>query len=198
MDPEALVASLLAQLDQQLVEGERVQVSGVGAYALHGRNGHQVRCLLARITEFVERESAIESIGFRAYSTGRFEIEHVLADRYDRHPEYRSEDEFQRVRNRLGGLVLLPKGYNASFQDQPYRQKVEHYTGQNILARSLHPLCYQNNPGFLGFVARSGLPFTAVEKFDQEAIEARQHLYRQICELIWDPARLAKVVDGSE
>ena len=92
-----------------------------------------------------------------------------MADRYDRHPEYRSEDEFQRVRNRLGGLVLLPKGYNASFQDQPYEQKVEHYTGQNILARSLHPLCDQNNPGFLAFVSRTGLPFTAVKDFDQDA-----------------------------
>lgn len=194
LDPEALVSSLVAQLEQQVAEGERDQISGVGSYSLHGRNGHQVRCLLARLTDFVERESGIESIGFPAYSTSRFEIEHVLADRYDRHPEYRSEDEFQRVRNRLGGLVLLPKGYNASFQDQPYNQKVEHYTGQNILARSLHPLCYQNNPGFLGFVARSGVPFTAVQDFDQQAVEARQDLYRQISEIVWDPSRLAELV----
>jgi hypothetical protein len=131
-----------------------------------------------------------------AWPPSRFEIEHVLADRYDRHPEYRSEDEFQRVRNRLGGLVLLPKGYNASFQDQPYEQKVEHYTGQNILARSLHPLCDQNNPGFLAFVSRTGLPFTAVKDFDQDAIESRQHLYRQISELIWSPDRVQDLVES--
>lgn len=193
LEPDALVSSLAAQLEQQVAEGERDMISGVGSYSLHGRNGHQVRCLLARLTDFVERESAIESIGFPAYSASRFEIEHVLADRYDRHPEYRSEDEFQRVRNRLGGLVLLPKGYNASFQDQPYHQKVEHYTGQNILARSLHPLCYQNNPGFLAFVGRSGLPFAAMEVFDQEAVEARQDLYLRIAELVWDSARLSEL-----
>lgn len=194
LDPEALVSSLKVQLEQQAAEGERDLISGVGSYSLHGRNGHQVRCLLARLTDFVERESGIESIGFASYSTSRFEIEHILADRYDRHPEYRSEDEFQRIRNRLGGLVLLPKGYNASFQDQPYDQKVEHYTGQNILARSLHPLCYQNNPGFMGFIARSELPFTAVEIFDQEAVEARQDLYRKLSELVWDPTRLTDPV----
>lgn len=194
--PEDLVAVLAEQLEQQSNEGDHDLISGVGSYSLHGRNGHQVRCLLARMTDFVERESGIEAIGFPSYSTSRFEIEHVLADRYDRHQEYSSEDEFQRLRNRLGGLVLLPKGYNASFQDQPYREKVEHYTGQNILARSLHPLCYQNNPGFLAFRSRSSLPFEAVEDFDQGAIEARQDLYRQICELIWDPERLMALADA--
>jgi hypothetical protein len=195
-DPDAIVHILARQLAQQADKGERDQISGVASYSLHGRNGHQVRCLLARITDYIERESGIEAIGFPAYSTSRFEIEHIIADRFDRHPEYKSEDEFQRVRNRLGALVLLPKGYNASFQDQPYEQKVAHYTGQNLLARSLHPLCYQNNPGFLAFVRRAGLPFEAVERFDQEAVEARQELYRQICELIWDPSRLERVADA--
>lgn len=186
-DPSELVDLLAKQLDQQSDEDV---ISGVASYSLHGRNAHQVRCLLARITDFVERESGLEAIGFPAYSTSRFEIEHILADRYDRHPEYRSEDEFQRVRNRLGALVLLPKGFNASFQDQPYEQKVNNYTGQNLLARSLHPLCYQNNPGFLAFVGRTRLPFEPVARFDEGAVEARQDLYGRLCEAIWDPARL--------
>ncbi|MDP9331963.1 MAG: DUF262 domain-containing HNH endonuclease family protein [Actinomycetota bacterium] len=192
-EPVALVESLLQQLELQTNEGDLI--TGVDAYSLHGRNAHQVRCLLARLTEFVERESGIEALGFASYSTSRFEIEHVVANRFDRHPEYGSEDEFQRVRNRLGALVLLPKGINASFQDKPYVEKVEHYTGQNLLARSLHRLCYQNNPGFLGFVHRKGLPFTAVKTFDREAIEGRQVLYGQLCEMIWDPARLQAILE---
>ncbi len=47
-------------------------------------------------------------------------------------------------------------------------------------------------------MTRFGLPFAAVEKFDQEAIEARQHLHGRICELIWDPDRIAKLVDIAE
>ena len=195
LEPVALAAVLTEQLEGQ-VRSEGDEIRGVRGYSLHGRNGHQVRCLLARLTEYVEKESRLESIGFTAYSTSRFEIEHVLANRYDRHPEYRSDDEFQRVRNRLGGLVLLPKGFNASFQDQPYVEKVEHYTGQNLLARSLHPLCYQNNPGFLGFVGRSRLPFASIQNFDQDAVEGRQVLYEQLCELIWDPARIALALEA--
>jgi hypothetical protein len=186
-DADALVSVLLDQL-QQASEGDAIE--GISSYALHGRNGHQVRCLLARLTEYVEQQSGLEAVGFAAYSASRFEIEHVIANRYDRHPEYASEDEFQRVRNRLGALVLLPKGFNASFQDQPYPEKVAHYNGQNLLARSLHPLCYQNNPGFLAFKQRTGLPFEPIADFDQAAVEARQALYSSIASRIWDPDRI--------
>jgi len=193
-DPESLVRILLGQLEQQANEGDTT--GGIAAYSLHGRNGHQVRCLLARLTEYVEQQSGIEAIGFPAYSTSRFEIEHVLANRYDRHPEYKSEDEFQRVRNRLGGLVLLPKGFNASFRDQPYNEKVEHYTGQNLLARSLHPLCYQNNPGFLSLKQRSGFAFEPIADFDQAAVEDRQALYQALAETIWSPDRVAAAAES--
>jgi hypothetical protein len=192
-DPASLVPLLIDQLEQQANEGDTM--AGTSSYSLHGRNGHQVRCLLARLTEYVEQQSGLEAIGFPAYSTSRFEIEHVLANRYDRHPEYKSEDEFQRVRNRLGGLVLLPKGFNASFQDQPYAEKVEHYTGQNLLARSLHPLCYQNNPGFSAFKQRSGLAFEPITDFDQGAIESRQALYGALAALIWNPDRIAATAE---
>jgi len=192
-DPESLVPLLLNQLEQQASEGDTI--AGISSYALHGRNGHQVRCLLARLTDYVEQQSGLEAIGFPAYSTNRFEIEHVLANRYDRHPEYRSEDEFQRVRNRLGALVLLPKGFNSSFQDQPYAEKVEHYTGQNLLARSLHPLCYRNNPGFLSYVRRAGLAFEPIADFNQAAVETRQELYRELAEAIWNPDRVAAVLN---
>lgn len=192
-DPETLVPVLLNQLEQQANEGDTID--GISSYALHGRNRYQVRYLLARLTDYVEQQSGLESIGFSAYSTSRFEIEHVIANRYDRHPEYKSEDEFQRVRNRLGGLVLLPKGFNASFQDQPYSDKVEHYTGQNLLARSLHPLCYQNNPGFSSFMQRAGFTFEPISDFNQAAVEYRQTLYKSLAETIWDPSRVAAAAE---
>ena len=192
-DPETLVRILLDQLAQQANEGDTI--AGMSSYSLHGRNGHQVRCLLARLTDFVEQQSGIEAIGFPAYSASRFEIEHVIANHYERHPEYSSEEEFHRVRNRLGALVLLPKGFNASFQDQPYREKVEHYTGQNLLARSLHTLCYQNNPGFLAFKQRSGFAFEPIADFDQTAVEERQVLYQTLAETIWSVDRLAAAAE---
>jgi hypothetical protein len=49
------------------------------------------------------------------------------------------KSDFQEHRNRIGGLLLLPKSFNASYGDLPYAEKREHYFGQNLLAKSLHP-----------------------------------------------------------
>ncbi|MGA8254627.1 MAG: hypothetical protein WB989_29445, partial [Mycobacterium sp.] len=68
-----------------------------------------------------------------------------------------------------------------------------HYTGQNLLARSLHPRCYQNNPGFLAFKQRSGFAFEPIADFDQTAVEERQALYQAVAEKIWSVDRIAAV-----
>ena len=78
----------------------------------------------------------------------------------------------------FGGLLLLPKSFNASYGDLEYRRiekgadgepkdegKRQHYIGQNLLAQSLHEQAYERNPGFVGFKGRSGLPFQAHAEF---------------------------------
>jgi hypothetical protein len=72
-----------------------------------------------------------------------------------------------------------------------YDKKLDHYFGQNQLAKSLHPKAYEHSPGFLRFVAESGLPLRAHEQFKKADLEARQGLYRALAEQAWDPARLA-------
>ena len=75
----------------------------------------------------------------------------------------------------------------------PYEDKLPHYLKQNLLAASLHPQTYQNNPNFTNFVKRSGLPFEPHERFDKAALQQRKQLYRQICEQIWNPDRLKEI-----
>ncbi len=36
------------------------------------------------------------------------------------------------------GCCCYPKQFNASYGDLPYRDKLDHYNTQNMLARSLH------------------------------------------------------------
>ncbi len=110
--------------------------------------------------------------------------------------EFSTEDLFDRHRNRLGGLVLLPRGFNQSFSDAPYEQKVHAYFGQNLLARSLNEQCYQNNPSFLAYIQRSSLPFRSHAQFKKDDLEARQELYQQLCEEIWSLARFNEVLHG--
>jgi hypothetical protein len=62
--------------------------------------------------------------------------------------------------------------------------------GSDLLARSLHPLAYRNNPAFVGLIERTGLPFRAYDAFGPEEKQERQELYIRIAEWVWNPSRL--------
>ena len=164
-------------------------------FGLHGRNRPQVHRLLARMTDYIETESG-EARRYAEYATrGRkgYEIEHIWADRSERHvEEFAHPSEFAEYRNRIGGLLLLPKRFNASYGDLRYVEKREHYLSQNLLARSLHERAYDRNPGFRQFIAAANLPFRAHAVFERADLDARQELCRQLAERIWDPERLSR------
>ena len=105
--------------------------------------------------------------------------------------EFDGEEAFRQHRNRFGGLLLLPRGFNQSYGDMPYEEKVNKYIEQNLLAKTLHPQCYVNNPSFISYKQWSALPFRAhPEAFRRKDLDERQELYRRICEEIWNPVRL--------
>lgn len=166
-------------------------------FRLHGMNGRQIHRLLARMTDYIETRSGHASRYAEYAQRGKkgYEIEHVWADHPDRHrDEFSHPSEFQEYRNRIGGLLLLPKSFNASYGDLPYEKKREHYAGQNLLARSLHEHAYDHNPGFSRFIKESGLPFRGHAGFKKADLDARQALYQQLAEQIWSPERLAQAV----
>ncbi|MFE0593972.1 DUF262 domain-containing protein [Micromonospora echinospora] len=172
-----------------------VDFAGVKQYGLRPDNRSQVRYLLARLTSFVEVESGRPNEIFRYLDMKEpFEVEHVWADKFDRHqPEVKTEAVFRVQRNRLGALLLLRKSHNASYQDAPFEQKVEWYRGQNHLAASLHEATHQRNKPFTDGVVKRyqlGKLFHPVRRFDMAAIKLRQQLYERLCEIIWDPKRL--------
>ncbi len=190
---EELRTILLEQLNSNTEQFQCVDGWGEWALHLNRSSGNSIRYLLARMTAWVEQQAGIATT-FASYmwdSQGRpLEIEHIWANKFDQHQEEFSDRwQFQRHRNFFGGLVLLPRGTNQSYSDMPYVDKLPHYLKQNLLAASLHPQTYQNNPNFTNFVKRSGLPFESHECFDKAALAQRQRLYRQICEHIWNPDR---------
>jgi hypothetical protein len=104
--------------------------------------------------------------------------------------EFAHPSEFQEYRNRIGGLLLLPKSFNASYGDLSYAEKRDHYLGQNLLARSLNERAYEHNPGFKRFIEASGLKFRAHPEFKKADLDARQVLYQRLAEQIWSPDRV--------
>ena len=165
------------------------------AFSLHGTNGPQIHRLLARLTEFVEirsgRAARYPEYASRSSRKGGYQIEHLWAN----HPEWHDEEfghpsDFSVYRNRIGGLVLLPAPDNASYSDMHYSKKVEHYAKQNLLACSLHPLAYENDPGFAQFLRATGLPFKPMSEFRKADLDDRQRLYTELASLCWSPDRL--------
>jgi len=187
-DPAGLARTLREKLDQE------TETFATGTnFRLHGMNGRQIHRLLARMVDYLETRSGMPPRYGEYAQRGRkgYEIEHVWADHPERHAdEFAHPSEFQEYRNRIGGLLLLPKSFNASYGDLSYAEKREHYLGQNLMARSLHEQAYDHNPGFKRFLAETGLPFRPHGEFKKADLDARQELYRQLAERIWDPERL--------
>jgi hypothetical protein len=187
-------ANEVAQILTARLAEEKEVFSSNERFRLHGANGRQVRRILARFTSFIEAMSGLP-VHFTEYVQRRgkkgYEIEHIWANHPERHEdEFEHSADFQDYRNRIGGLLLLPKSFNASYGDLPYDEKLRHYRGQNILAQTLVADTYERNPGLTRFLESTGLKFRAHAAFKKADIEERTTLYQTLAETIWNPALL--------
>lgn len=185
-------ADLASILTEKLVEDEYDFDKNPGYY-MHGQNRKQILRILARITDYLETASHQPGEGYVKYVTARgqkhYEVEHIWADKFERHAdEFGHESEFHDFRNKIGGLLLLPKKFNASYGDLTYAEKRPHYNGQNILARTLCDEAYERNPGLRQFIDRTGVPLRPHSEFKKADLEARQALYLDLAKRVWDPS----------
>jgi hypothetical protein len=198
-----LVGLLSTRLDEQGCDFDGTsdkKRNGFTGFGLNQWSMRYIKVLLARMTAHLEAASGVRSqtSDFLVDGRGRFEIEHIWADHPERHAdEFASPAEFAEWRNRFGGLLLLPKTFNASYGDLPYADKRQHYLSQNLLARSLHEQCYERHPGFLAYIRQESLSFEALPEFRKAEMEARQQLYRQLADRVWNPQQLQREVEAS-
>lgn len=190
----SLDVTTLGQRLGSLVGELRQQFSDNPAFRLHGQNKPAIRYFLARITRHLEEGVGIAS-QFTDYinrgDSKPFEIEHLWAEKPERFAsEFPSANDFLEYRNHIGGLVLIPRGFNQSYNDATYDTKRPLYRGQNLLAASLDPDTYEYNPNLRSFLSRSGLPVQAHPQFTRADLDNRQALYIAICEQIWNPQRV--------
>ena len=158
-------------------------------FGIHGQNKRFVKYFLSRITAFIENESGIAT-SFDTYfdaSDGEpFEIEHVWANAFENHrTEFEQRHDFDAERNLIGGLLLIPRGTNQSLGAMSYDEKRRHYSKENLLAKSLCDIAYENNPNFTSMCKDRNLKFRAHSVFERKDLFIRQQLYRSIAEIIW-------------
>ena len=178
----------LAKILKDEINNFQENLDGMLCFRLNQQNKRHVRFLLARITRYIEGKCGVQS-SFKDYVTRDspkpFEIEHIWADKFEEHKDEFDQEEFAEFRNRIGALILIPEGFNQSYGDKSYEEKLSSYFGQNLLAKTLSPQCYENNPSFVKYVKESKLPFKAHERFRKSDLQERQKLYQKICEKIW-------------
>ena len=151
------------------------------------QNRRQVKYILARLTAFVDEGCGLGD-RCQEYLGRKYDIEHI----WSMGSAHRTKKGFTSLRNRLGGLLLLPSADNRSYRDDPYEQKLEYYFRQNWLAASLHPKAYSRTPDFGKFRREQGLDgvFRSFpEELTPAGIENRQELYRRLAEKVWDLGR---------
>ena len=121
LDTQSLAKKLYSTLLEEketFHSNERLRVHRQNRYALHR--------VLARMTDYVETQSGQKSRYLEYIATGRnrYEVEHIWADHPERHKdEFPHDADFEEHRNRIGGLLLLPKAFNASYGDLTYGRR---------------------------------------------------------------------------
>lgn len=155
--------------------------------------------VLARIATYMEEGiEQTNSVGFPTYSDRKrsnktYDIEHILASNYSvferdietSENDFSNSSEYKIERNKIGGLILLPRSRNRSLKDKPYTQKLPKYTGENVLAQSLGKDFYENNPLVDRFIEREGIKLKSHEIFNKNSLRERQLLYTNIIKKIW-------------
>ena len=194
---------LTAALDKEADEWEFLATLATD-FALHGNNRPGVHRILARITDYIDTQSGLQSrfTDYFASDKKHYQIEHIWRNEFDadRRKEFENEYEFDGFRNRIGGLLLLHNKLNNSFGDKPYSEKYELYgtLPQDMLSKSLHEGCYQSNPGFRqfadNFCTDTEVQFKHHPKFNKDDLEQRQKLYIALADEIWHPRRLNAAV----
>ena len=161
---------------------------GITDFSLHQMNGKFVKHLLSRICSHLDKLVGKDtSYATYHHPNGKqFEIEHIWANKFEQHrDEFEQLNDFQRWRNNIGALILLPHGTNQSFSSDKYEDKIEHYLKENTYAQTLHPMYYSRNPNFLKSPEIQVLEFNAHTEFKKNDITERQQLIKRICENIW-------------
>ncbi|GAA1195361.1 GmrSD restriction endonuclease domain-containing protein [Pseudonocardia alaniniphila] len=171
-------------------------------FGLRGDNRAQVRYVLARLTAYVENEMGEQDVIEKYLSTDRsWQIEHVFADHPERHPELEPL-QFRLLRNRLGGLGLLPASDNASVRDLPFGEKAQWYQRHTALLAVLAPGYDKRHPALHRISKSHGVERT-LRAFGastpmQKVVDVRGQLYQTLAQRIWDPARLGLALPPAE
>ena len=158
-------------------------------YQLRGTNSAQVRYLLARLTAFAQTGWHEPNLVTEYLVPQMWQIEHIFADKKERHPDISDPIDFRLLRNRIGVLALLKATVNMSIKDKAVADKIKVYRSENLLLRCLHSDYHLNVKPIRSFMELHDLKQHLRPLADttdlRAAVLVRGELYRRLCVAIW-------------
>jgi hypothetical protein len=188
-------AELSAILGEQLPD---LDFDVMPTFGLRGDNRAQVRYVLARLTAYIEKAMGNADAVEQYLGKDRpWHIEHLFPNHADQHPHL-TPRRFRALRNRIGGLGLLPGSDNSSVRDEPFPQKTSWYRQHNTLLAVLAPGYKKSNPR-LNRLRTSHHLEKLLRDFGsaptlEEVVEVRGELYAALARRVWHPKALGLTV----
>ena len=174
------------------------RLDAVRDFSMNSKNSRAMLHMLARFTDYVDRRMG-HAPTFSTYidrtPKSSYDVEHIIPDDYKEYADYfNDEEDFNNSRQKLGNLVLLTSDHNRSYQNKPCSDKISLYDSDNVLARSLNPNAYSNNPQFVKLVDEFG--FKTYPVFDKNAIRDRLDIYTRLAKVIWNAEQIRELAGG--
>ena len=197
----------LKQVLESLISQERDQLDAMRSVSYQDAKRQDLLHLLARVaTELEDSLELSTKVGFQNYvdrtrDSKTFDIEHLLTSSFadvnadlgkaNKSP-FASQSTFEKQRDMIGGLILLPRGRNRSMKDMVYSEKLSRYSNENVLAQTLTESFFLNQPNWTKFSAESRISCDPILRVDETALTQRAEFYFLIAKRIWDKEQLKK------
>lgn len=155
-----------------------------------------LRYFLARVEKFLcdglgqSMKDTVETISTKtSYKLG-YHIEHILSHNATNIGYFESEEEFEVLRNQLGGLLLLKDRDNISSGNEEYSDKLKTYSAGLVWGHTLCNDFHHVNKSLDSFndylETTCGQKISPIDIFDKAALESRTRLLYDIVKLIWE------------
>jgi hypothetical protein len=199
------VADLQGKLENR-VDNEPDKISKMASVTYYDLKRADLLHFLARLSDYLERKlDATNKVTFAEYvdrtrDSKTFDVEHLLPNKHaavnaeilkNNGIEFGSPSDFFTFRNKIGALILLPRGRNRSMQAMSYTEKLERYKGENLLAQTLTTSFYMNQPNWLKFSQDAAVAYNNAPYMDVVHVLEREVFYLQLAERIWSKEQLA-------
>jgi len=157
----------------------------LGQLSEHRIQQYRLRYILAKLSQFID-ESAWATIFPLDRYYNSVQIEHILPQNptEEARTSFDKSDEYDAFKVMLGNLTLLEKGINASVSNDVYHKKRAGYAASKILLTE--SLTTKPHVGKNTQLNRATQDLPQFDKWDSEAITARQAMLVRLARQVWE------------